>query len=109
MLEHNLSKQEIPFTTTKHLVQGIYHTIKSFYNSKRIIPRQKALIKKDNKIKYLIAELLRIRGIWKENHKEIIISSTRVNNQLSEFQTHPATTITTHLLEDIRLTISPAP
>ncbi|CAI2387386.1 unnamed protein product [Moneuplotes crassus] len=52
-------------TQTLHdLLDCIYKTLKNYYNSKYVTKEQKAIIKKDKKIKYMIAEIMRMKGLW---------------------------------------------
>ncbi|CAI2383880.1 unnamed protein product [Moneuplotes crassus] len=106
ILKNDLNKSEKPVTSNRRLCDNIHHTVKSYYNSKKISQDQKDLIKNDKKIKYIISEILRSRGIWKEEDKKFHINTTMIENQLNEFSKYDSAEIIRDLIRDINKVIS---
>ncbi|CAI2386764.1 unnamed protein product [Moneuplotes crassus] len=101
MLENDLNRSEKPVTSCRKLCDNIHHTIKNFYNSKCISQEQKELIKADNKIRYIISEIFRCRGIWKMEDKTFSVNTTIIQGQLLEFTQYEKLRIVKDLMNDI--------
>ncbi|CAI2382239.1 unnamed protein product [Moneuplotes crassus] len=106
MLQNDLNKSEKPVTTNRKLCDNIHHTIKNYYNSKSISQDQKALLKIDRKIKYIISEIFRYKGIWKQEDKKFVINASMIENQLIEFTKYESSKIVNDLIKDINKAIT---
>lgn len=101
MLDLNFWKSTEPINDLKSLIKEIYKTIKCYYNNRYISAEQKALLKADSKIKYFIAEILRVSGIWHESNGTIIINSSMAESFHNEFTTHEPPIILQNLYHTI--------
>jgi len=101
LLGKDFSKSGKPVTSQKNLIENIHHISKNYYNSKAIPPEQKALIKADRRIKYIIAEIFRARGIWREENDNFFINSSKVESFLNEINKYEASTILNNLHKEI--------
>uniref|UniRef100_A0A7S3NWL5 Uncharacterized protein n=1 Tax=Euplotes crassus TaxID=5936 RepID=A0A7S3NWL5_EUPCR len=101
LLGKDFSKSGKPVTSIKNLIENIHHISKNYYNSKVIPPEQKALIKADRRIKYIIAEIFRARGIWREENDNFFINSSKVESFLNEINKYEASTILNNLHKEI--------
>ncbi|CAI2385052.1 unnamed protein product [Moneuplotes crassus] len=93
MLVNNFWKSGEPMSTARSLTNKIYKVVKDYYNSKNISAEEKALLKADSKIKYIIAEIFRLRGIWREENSIIIINPEMAESLLNEFTLQDLCTI----------------
>ncbi|CAI2387524.1 unnamed protein product [Moneuplotes crassus] len=66
LIINDLTSSDKPISSVKSLAQNIHHALKCIYNSKTVTKEQKYVIKKDKRVKYLICEILRNRGVWEE-------------------------------------------
>ncbi|CAI2381699.1 unnamed protein product [Moneuplotes crassus] len=106
ILTNNLSNQDHSMKTLKSLITRIGDTLKNFYNSNEIRSDKRSLIKSDRMIKYIIAEVLRQRGIWETEDKKFTLNSFRIENFLNELTKHEYSKIIKILNEDIKSAIS---
>ncbi|CAI2383608.1 unnamed protein product [Moneuplotes crassus] len=105
MLQDDLNQQEKPITTTRKLCDNIHSTIKNYYNSKSISKDQKTLLKTDSKIRYIVAEIFKYRGIWKQEEEKFIINTSMIENQLIEFNKYESAKVVSYLIKDINKAI----
>ena len=89
-------------TTVQKYTKTIENLLRSFYNSNSIPEAQKKLIKKDKKIKHLIIEILRRKGIWDTVEEKFTVNEAAMKNLQFEYNGHT----TDNLIKDMRRTLS---
>ncbi|CAI2361514.1 unnamed protein product [Moneuplotes crassus] len=107
LTKNNLMSSDKPISSVKSLTQNIHHVLKDIYNSKAVTKDQKYVIKKDKKIKYMIAEILKYNKIWEEQKDgSIIINKEKCEVLLNELETWPSQNMIDRLIGDIEEIIS---
>ncbi|CAI2385016.1 unnamed protein product [Moneuplotes crassus] len=107
LLSNDLSKSDKPITSVKSLINTIYHVLKSYYNSKKVKKEHKRIIKKDKRLKYIICELLKQRGVWENLDSEgAEINHTRCQAFLNDFSKYETKKILSEITNDIKKMIS---
>ncbi len=102
MLQNDLSNASNSITSQKKLVETIFHVTKNYYNSKSIFETNKAIIKRDRKVKYIILEILRKRGIFEESGDQFNMNENIISNQILEFENNSSQKLLTSLHSEIK-------
>ncbi|CAI2369067.1 unnamed protein product [Moneuplotes crassus] len=89
--------------TVKELIETIFIILKNFYNSRDIHKDQKNLIKRDRRIKFLVAEVLRIKSAWVSSGENFSIRVDKIAQLRDRFQTQQSSDTLTEILEDLKV------
>ncbi|CAI2387571.1 unnamed protein product [Moneuplotes crassus] len=103
LIRNDLMSSDKPINSVKSLTQNIYHALKCIYNSKTVTKEQKHVIKKDKRVKYLICEILRNRGVWEEKENgSVEINRARCESFSNEVDTTPSRKMINKLICEIQ-------
>lgn len=105
MIKNHLKSYKEPPGTVKEFTKDIDSLIKNFYNSKNIYQDQKDLLKKDRKIKYIVAEVLRHRSIWSSSGNDFMINSDKVSDLQQLFEQNSSKEMIKGFIEDIKAVV----
>jgi len=87
--------------TYRGFTKTIKNLLKNYYNSSVIPEKIKILIKKDSKLKFFIAHLLKKMGIWKINNKEFIMNRNKKEMVAHTFSQTPREELLSFLKQEI--------
>ncbi|CAI2382927.1 unnamed protein product [Moneuplotes crassus] len=103
LIINDLMSSDKPISSIKSLTQNIHHVLKCIYNSKTVTKEQKYVIKKDKRVKYLICEILRNRGVWEEKvDGSAEINKARCEALFHELETYPSKKMINKLICEIQ-------
>ncbi|CAI2384436.1 unnamed protein product [Moneuplotes crassus] len=103
LLSNDFSKSGKPITSVKGLKNTIHHVLKSYYNSKRVKEEHKMIIKNDKRLKYIILNLLKKKGVWEElGQEELTINHTECESFLNDFKLKEMKDILVEITTDIQ-------
>lgn len=102
---HFKKPKELP-QNVKQFTKNIECLIKNFYNSKSIYEDQKALLKQDRKIKYIVAEVLRHRATWSStSHNDFKINPVKVEELRQLFEANSSKEMIKAFIEDLKAVV----
>uniref|UniRef100_A0A7S3NVH8 Uncharacterized protein n=1 Tax=Euplotes crassus TaxID=5936 RepID=A0A7S3NVH8_EUPCR len=102
LIKEDLLNPNKQIKSTK-ILGDIHNVLRCFYNSKIVTKEQKRIIKKDKRVKYLICEILRKRGVWEEKVDESVeINEARWKALSHELETYSSTKMANKLIAEIQ-------
>lgn len=85
----------------KDFINQLHYYMKCFYNSRNINEEQKRMVKSDSKIKYLLAEILRKKLVWRNTEEGMKVSRDKLTELQDLFERLPPKVIVKQLIKDI--------